>query len=146
MAAGFTVKAEKIDEMRWRLNRNAGEVLSENDLGRTLTADAEICAQQVTVAIARSLARLEPHGVGNPAPLFLMRKAPLRSVQLLKQKHLKLSIGAEKDRIDALWWNAAEHQSKLSGSAEVSLMCRLEINKWNSRENCQLKVVDAAIE
>lgn len=146
MAAGFTVSADKIEEMRRRLNRHAAEALSEDALGRALTADAEITPEQATVNLARNLARLEPHGVGNPQPLFLMRRLPLRSVQVLKEKHLKLMIGAGKTSIDALWWNAVEHQSKLAGVSEVSLMCRLEINKWNGRENCQLKVVDVAIE
>jgi single-stranded-DNA-specific exonuclease len=146
MAAGFTVMAEKIDELRWRLNRHAVDILSEESLGRTLTADAEIGVEQISVAMARSLERLEPHGVGNPSPLILMRRMPLRSVQLLKQKHIKMSIGTEKNRVEALWWNAAEYQSMLTEAKEISLMCRPEINKWNGRENCQLKVIDVAVE
>jgi single-stranded-DNA-specific exonuclease len=146
MAAGFTVAATKIEEMRYRLNRHASEVLSDDDIGRILNADAEITLEDATVECAKSLARLEPHGIGNPQPLFLMRRLPLRSVRTLKEKHLKFLIEREKTRIEALWWNAAEHQPKFAAATEISLMCRLEINKWNGRENCQLKVVDAAIE
>lgn len=146
MAAGFTLAMEKIDEMRWRLNHHAQETLSEENLGRTLTADAEIRVEQVIAALPKSLARLEPHGIGNPAPLFLLRKTRLHSVKVLKKEHLKLMLGTEKSGIEALWWNAAEHRSKLGTAAEISLMCRPEINKWNNREICQLKVIDAAIE
>ncbi|HMV83724.1 MAG TPA: single-stranded-DNA-specific exonuclease RecJ [Blastocatellia bacterium] len=146
MAAGFTVKAEQIEEMRRRLNRHASEILREEELGRVLTADAELSLDNATVAVTKLLARLEPHGIGNPQPLFLMRNLPLRSVQTLKEKHLKLLIGKDRTVIDALWWNAAEHQSQLATAKEVSLMCRLEINSWNQRENRQLKVIDAAIE
>jgi single-stranded-DNA-specific exonuclease len=146
MAAGFAISAARIEELRYRLNRHAAEILSEDDIGRALTADAEIALEDATVDLTKSLARLEPHGVGNPQPLFLMRRLPLRSAQTLKEKHLKFLIGREKTGIEALWWNAAEHQPKIAGAKEISLMCRLEINKWNSRENCQLKVVDAAIE
>lgn len=146
MAAGFTVAAAKIEEMRYRLNRHASEVLSDDDIGRILNADAEITLEDATVECARTLARLEPHGIGNPQPLFLMRRAPLRAVQTLKEKHLKFLIGREKVEIEALWWNAVEHKPKLAGASEISLMCRLEINRWNGRENCQLKVVDAAVE
>ena len=146
MAAGFTVESGKIEEMRWRLNHHAAEVLREEDLGRTLTADAELELCEATIATIKSLARLEPHGVGNPQPLFLMRRLPLRSAQVLKDKHLKLQIGREKTQLEALWWNAVEHQSKLVIGKEVSLMCRLEINSWNNRESCQLKVVDVAVE
>ncbi len=146
MAAGFTIVAPKIEEMRYRLNRYAAEILSDDDLGRSLTADAEVTLEDATVEAARSLAQLEPHGVGNPPPLFLMRRAPLRAIQRVKEKHLKFLIGRERTEIEALWWRAAEYQPQLAGASEISLMCRLEINKWNGRENCQLRVIDAAID
>ncbi|MBO0727187.1 MAG: single-stranded-DNA-specific exonuclease RecJ, partial [Blastocatellia bacterium] len=146
MAAGFTLMAAKIEEMRYRLNRHAAEILSDDDLGRSLNADAEITLEDATVEAARALAQLEPHGIGNPQPLFLMRRAPLRSVHRLKEKHLKFLIGREKPEMEALWWNAAERLPEFTGVMEISLMCRLEINKWGGRENCQLKVVDAAID
>ncbi|MBS1789010.1 MAG: single-stranded-DNA-specific exonuclease RecJ [Acidobacteria bacterium] len=146
MAAGFTVEGGKIEELRWRLNRYAAEVLNEEDLGRIFTADAELELGDATVAMIKSLARLEPYGVGNPQPLFLLRRVPLRSAQILKEKHLKLQLGREKTLLEALWWNAIEHQSRLIIGKEISLMCRLEINSWNNRETCQLKVVDVAVE
>ncbi len=146
MAAGFAVASAKIEELRYRLNRRAAEVLSDDDIGRTLVADAEIRLEDAKVELTRSLARLEPHGVGNPQPLFVMRNLPLRSAVLLKEKHLKLLIGREKTEIEAVWWNAAEYHPKIIGAGQLSLMCRLEINKWNSRERCQLRVVDAAVE
>ncbi|MDX2033292.1 MAG: single-stranded-DNA-specific exonuclease RecJ [Blastocatellia bacterium] len=146
MAAGFTVAAGRIDELRDRLNRYAAERLSAEDIGRVLTADAELTAEQATVELARALARLEPHGIGNPQPTFLLRRLPVRSVQILKEKHLKLTIGKDRNTLDALWWNAAEFQQALPPTSSVSLMCRIEINRWNGRETCQLKVLDAAVE
>ena len=134
------------DEMRWRLNRYAGEVISEDKIGRILTADAEIGIEQTSLSTARSLQRLEPHGTGNPRPLFLMRNLPIGSLQLLKEKHLKLVFSSESRKVEALWWNAAEHRIKLEGAKEVSLICKLEINRWNNRENSQLNVVDAAVD
>jgi single-stranded-DNA-specific exonuclease len=146
MAAGFTVAAGKIEEMRERLNRYAGTVLTDEELGRVLTADAEVSIHQASLDLIKSLIKLEPHGIGNPQPLFLMRRLPLRATRVLRDKHLKLLIGEEKTEIEALWWNAVEHLTRLNAAKEISLMCRLEINKWNGREYCQLKVVDAAID
>jgi single-stranded-DNA-specific exonuclease len=146
MAAGFTIEEGKLEEMRRRLNLHAGKMISEDEMGRTLTVDAEIGIDQASTETARSLQRLEPHGIGNPAPMFLLRGIPLRSLQLLKEKHLKLMIGTETGRMEALWWNAAEHRSGLDGAKEISLICRPEINRWNGRENCQLRVIDAAVD
>lgn len=146
MAAGFTVAASNLQEMATRLNTYAARVLHEEDLGRTLNADAELSIEQTTVELIRSLDRLEPHGIGNPQPLFLMRRLPLRGTTILKEKHLKFHIGRQKTELEALWWNSAEHYSKLADARQISLMCRPELNKWNGRETCQLKVVDAALE
>jgi single-stranded-DNA-specific exonuclease len=146
MAAGFTIPEAKIEEMRWRLNRYGEEMLPEDKIGRALVADAEISIDQTSIEAVRSLQRLEPHGVGNPAPLFLLRDIPLSSLQLLKEKHLKLVLGSERKRVEALWWNSAEHRSKLERAKEISLICRLEINRWNNRETAQLNVVDAAVD
>src|SRR5262245_5165302 len=139
MAAGFSLRAEKISDLRTRLNRYAEETISTDNLGRRLTADAELTLRQVSLELARSLIRLEPHGIGNPVPLFLLRQLPLHSAFVLKNLHLKLILGTEKEKVEALWWNAAEHLSKFTEAKEVSLMCRLEINNWNGRESCRLQ-------
>jgi single-stranded-DNA-specific exonuclease len=146
MAAGFTIEKEKLEEMQRRLNLHAEKMIPEDETGRTLTADAEIGIEQVCIETARSLQRLEPHGIGNPAPMFLLRNVHLGSLQLLKERHLKLLITPETGRVEALWWNAAEHRAKLDGATEISLICRPEINRWNGRENCQLRVIDVAVD
>jgi single-stranded-DNA-specific exonuclease len=146
MAAGFSLMAAKIPDLRMRLNRYAEEIISTDHLGRRLTADAELEFNQVSLGLTRSLTRLEPHGIGNPVPLFLLRKFPLQSAFVLKNLHLKLHLGTEKQRVEAIWWNAAEYLSKLTGSKEISLIGRLEINSWNGRESCRLQVLDAAVD
>ncbi|MBK7600963.1 MAG: single-stranded-DNA-specific exonuclease RecJ [Acidobacteria bacterium] len=146
MAAGFTLTENKIDEMRYRLNSYAAEVLEPGELGRSLTADAEIGINEVSVDLVRSLARLEPHGIGNPVPTFLIRNVPLKSVQILKEKHLKLILGNGARTVDALWWGASGHKDDLADTAAVALLCRPEINSWNGRETAQLKIIDLSVE
>ncbi len=145
MAAGFTIAADKIEEFRYRLNRYAAEVFAEQDLCRTIVADAEMELEEVSITMIRSLARMEPHGIGNAAPLFLLRDLPVRSITVMKDKHLKIFVGSPRKNFEAVWWNAAEHQEKLSQADEISLLCRPEINEWKGRVSVQLKVVDAAI-
>ena len=111
----------------------------------SLKSDAEIKLEEITPAFIQSLARLEPHGIGNPAPLFLLRDVPLRSIQVLKEKHLKLHVGTLKKNLEAVWWQAAQHQIALSQASDVSLLCRPEVNEWKGRSTLQLKVVGVAI-
>ncbi|MCW5971382.1 MAG: single-stranded-DNA-specific exonuclease RecJ [Blastocatellales bacterium] len=147
MAAGFTIRSDRLPEFRARLNEYAAERLTSEDLGRTITADAEMRLDQITPAFIRSLLRLEPHGIGNPAPVFLLRSIPMRSFHILKEKHLKLYIGGDKRTgIEAVWWNAAGYAGKFAGARTLSLMCKPELNEWQGRTSCRLKIVDAAVE
>ena len=145
MAAGFTIKAENIEEFRQRLNRYAEETLPDDDLRRTYTADAEMKLEEVTPQMIQSLARMEPHGIGNQPPLFLLRNLPLRSITVMKEKHLKLFVGTLKKTVEAVWWQAAQYQEQLAGADEISLLCRPELNEWKGRVTLQLKVVDAKL-
>jgi single-stranded-DNA-specific exonuclease len=145
MAAGFTIAGDQIDEFRRRLNEYAVGILSDEDLGPRETADAELNIDQVCVELVRSLARLEPHGIGNPRPQFLLRDVPLRGVQLLKDTHLKFLLGTGRTTVEALWWNEGKHFEEFRGARTVSLMCRPEVNTWNGIERCQIRVKDAAV-
>ncbi|MGE0100748.1 MAG: single-stranded-DNA-specific exonuclease RecJ [Blastocatellales bacterium] len=146
MAAGFTLPAEKMDEMRWRLDRYAGEILTAEDLGRSLTADAELPLSDLTIALIRELQRLEPHGIGNPSPLFLLRDLPVARIVVLKERHLKLQLASDRGTVDALWWNAVDNREALEAAGRVSLLARPEINSWNGRQSAQLKIVDVSLE
>ena len=145
MAAGFTIKAECIEEFRYRLNRYAEETLPDDELRRTFTADAEMKLEDVTPQMIQTLARMEPHGIGNQAPLFLLRNLPLRSISVMKEKHLKLFVGSIKKTVEAVWWQAAQYQEQLKGADEISLLCRPELNEWKGRVTLQLKIVDAML-
>lgn len=141
MAAGFTIAADRIDEFRWRLNRYAAEYLSDDDLGRTLDAEGEIQFSEVNIETIRTLMRLEPHGMGNPTPLFLLRDVGIHKVERMKERHLKLFVGDQARRIEAIWWGAAQHYQALSSAARISLLCSPEISTWNGK--IQLKIKDA---
>ncbi|MBL8205350.1 MAG: single-stranded-DNA-specific exonuclease RecJ [Blastocatellia bacterium] len=145
MAAGFTIRADRIEEFRYRLNQYAAEVFQGQEMARTLVADAELRLDDLTPQMIHSLARMEPHGIGNPSPVFLLRNVPLRSITVLKEKHLKLFLGSYKKTVEAVWWQAAQFQSQLTHADEISLLCRPELNEWKGRTTLQLKVVDIAL-
>jgi single-stranded-DNA-specific exonuclease len=144
MAAGFTLPAAKIDELRYRLNAYARENLDDALLGPSLTADARMRAEEITYKELRSLRRLEPHGIGNPAPSFIV-SASIANLKVVRDEHLKLTVG-KRPSIEGFWWGGAKYQERLAGVGEVSLFCRPEIHSWNGLETPRLRVQDIAIE
>ncbi|MEP7273581.1 MAG: single-stranded-DNA-specific exonuclease RecJ [Acidobacteriota bacterium] len=143
MAAGFTISADQVDEFRLRLNEYAAERLSDEDLGKRITLDAELPIERVGLDLIRSLERLKPHGIGNREPLFYLNRVPLRSTKVLSEKHLKFVLGSGRIFVEALWWNQAEHYEKFATAQTISLVGRIETNVWQNTERPQLIVRDA---
>ncbi len=68
-AAGFTLRSDRIDELRERLEALTGD-LPEGLWQPSLSVDAEVVLGQLNVAVVRELERLEPLGEGNPPPVL----------------------------------------------------------------------------
>jgi single-stranded-DNA-specific exonuclease len=145
MAAGFTIKAEFLDEFRRRLNDYADRCLNDDDLGKRITADAEVSLDELSVELVRELGKLEPHGMGNRTPQFLLRNVPVKEMKVLKDKHLKFSLGDAYPRlVDAMWWNASSFEKDFLSVRTISLIGRLDINEWNNQQRCQIIIKDAS--
>ena len=144
-AAGITIRPERIDEFRRRLNEHAASCLTADDLQHSVTIDMELPAESVTFAMAKELQALEPFGAGNPCPVFVTRN--LRSLSeplVLKDRHLKLRLAGPQNRpLEAIWFNCTEPGKEtpvVGGSIELAYT--IELNGWNDEYRLQLNVVD----
>jgi len=69
-AAGLTVQEKNIPFLREKINVFALEHLSSEALKRHVAVDMEINLNELTGRFLEELELLEPHGVGNPRPVF----------------------------------------------------------------------------
>ena len=137
-AAGLTIDPAALDSFRDAFERHAAAVLDPDDLCPELLFDAELAPEEVTAGLPGELAPLEPHGAGNPAPLFLLRQVRVDGRQLLKEKHLKLRLALPGGPVDALAFNRGDFNC----SGAVDLVFSPEISVWNGRHRLQLMVRD----
>jgi single-stranded-DNA-specific exonuclease len=77
MAAGVTLRAERIDQFRDRLQAHVAATLPLADRDRAVRVDAELTVPELTLAIVDLLDQLEPYGKGNEKPQFLLRNVEL---------------------------------------------------------------------
>lgn len=77
MAAGISLKPEKLEQLRCRLNLNAQ--LSEQDLTPKVRIDIPMPMVYASREFAQELRLLEPFGTGNRKPLFAERNVRLRN-------------------------------------------------------------------
>jgi single-stranded-DNA-specific exonuclease len=144
-AAGITIRPEKIDQFRDRLNAHAATCLSEEDLEHSITIDMELRAEDVGFHLARELQLLEPYGAGNPRPVFLTKGLrALSEPVVLKDRHLKMRLAGPNNRpLEAVWWNSIEpggQTPRVTGSIELAYA--IETSLWNDEIKVQLNVQD----
>jgi single-stranded-DNA-specific exonuclease len=142
-AAGFTVRTERLDELRWRLTKSAEEALQDSVLVPTLQVDANAPLESLSWDLYHQLERLQPFGFGNPVPVFASRGARVVSARAVgsEGRHLKLLVA---DASGSSWDAIAFRQGYWDGHvpALIDLAYVLERNEWNGRVSLQLNVQD----
>jgi single-stranded-DNA-specific exonuclease len=119
-AAGCRLAVGRIGELRERLSRYAAAVLKAEDFVPVVELDADLEFRFISDQMMAELARLEPHGFGNPRPLFSAQGLRLKTApELLKEKHLKLRIEQGKVSFSAVGWRMAARANGLALGSEI---------------------------
>jgi single-stranded-DNA-specific exonuclease len=144
MAAGCSIRPERVDDFRDAFEAHAHEVLVPEQLVPEVRIDLEVELRHADDALARMLRHAGPFGMGNPTPVFAARgvvaAAPPR---IVGERHLKLTLASHGSTMEAIGFNLAElgGESWLAeGTLDVAF--KLEENHWNGRTSLQAKIVD----
>ena len=137
-AAGLSLSENVLLAFIEEFDAHAAGVLTPDDLMPVLLIDAELAPEDISLELPTLLAKLEPHGAGNPSPLFLLRQVPVIDQRILKEKHLKLKLALPCGPVDAIAFNRAD----FGCTGLVDLVFSPEINVWKGRQSLQLKIRD----
>jgi single-stranded-DNA-specific exonuclease len=144
-AAGLTMDASKVRELRAGVNDVADETLGPEDLMPRLRIDADLGFREITAEVAAGVASLAPFGAGNPKPVFASRGvAIVDGPRKLKERHLKMALRQDGRVFRAVAWRAAERQEYLTEhKAAVDVAFSLEQNQYNGETRVELILSDA---
>jgi len=146
-AAGLAIAADRIDELRRRLNDHAASVLNDEALVPIVETDYTLPLKQASLETLAELARLEPFGPGNPQPIFEAHGAQIvQAPRVLKEKHLKFRVQQSSRWLDCLWWGAGHRAQDVFLGDRVSLAFTLSENTYNGNTQAQLILKDLKIE
>lgn len=141
MAAGFTVRGERLEELRERLMKIAWRELAECDLRPVVHVDAEVSFEELRPDILSYLNSLQPTGQENPEAVFCSRNLTIRSAKAVGDKtHLKLLLTDGKLVFDAIAFHFGHLVDNLPKKVDVAY--HFEKNSYNGREALQLRVID----
>ncbi|MFL6275062.1 MAG: single-stranded-DNA-specific exonuclease RecJ [Blastocatellia bacterium] len=146
-AAGLAIAADRIDELRRRLNDHAAGVLNDEALVPIVESDYTLPLKQASLETLAELARLEPFGPGNPQPIFEAHGVQIvQAPRVLKEKHLKFRVQQASRWLDCLWWGAGHRAQDVFLGDRVSLAFTLSENTYNGNTQAQLILKDLKIE
>jgi single-stranded-DNA-specific exonuclease len=146
-AAGVTIEAARLGELRRRLTSWANERLNPEDLVPRLRIDAPLGLRDISGEVIEGLARLGPFGAANPKPVF--RASPIDLVQpprRLKDRHLALLIRQDGRAFRAIAWRAVEREEYLTANRfGLELAYSLERGEFRGERTTELTVADVRV-
>lgn len=139
-AAGLTVSAEKIPEMRIRLNGIIRDSCDDRCFLPEKEYDAEMTLDRVTLETVDALEALEPTGCGNPAPVFLCRDASVQEARPVgrDRSHLKMTLLAGGELRGGIGFGLGDEAGY--GYERVDVLFRPTRNEFNGRVSPQMQI------
>jgi single-stranded-DNA-specific exonuclease len=146
-AAGVTLEAGRIPELRRRLTAWANARLEPSDLVPRLRIDAPLGLGEISGEVVENLQRLGPFGAANPKPVF--RASPVDLVtppRRLKERHLSLQFKQGTRSFRAIAWRAIDRESYLNAHRSgLELAYSLEQGEYQGERTMELTVADVRL-
>lgn len=113
MAAGFSIKKEKLDLLRITLNNET--TLTDTDILPHILIDQNISLEHITDQFIHDLDKLEPFGKGNRKPLFSTSNVSVSGFTLAgKRKNiLKFDVSDSKNKISCISFSVSDIAEKI---------------------------------
>lgn len=142
LAAGCTIDLDKIDLFRLAINEYA-----LNEMGTlpvsVLSIDVELNAEELTARQIKELKLLEPYGVGNPQPLFLLKNVTIASLQELSGgKYTKLLLNQNGIQFSALDFSGSPDDVWYRTGDVADLVLTAEASLFRGKEQLSLFIRD----
>jgi len=148
MAAGLTIEASRIDELRRFLNARLGEETALATEADAVEIDALLTPGAADRALWSDFNRLAPFGPGNPEAVFAFADVRPMRATVLRGGHVRCDlVDLRGARLKAVAWRAAETDlglRLLGGESSLHVAGRLKPDDWQGRESVQLEIEDAA--
>jgi single-stranded-DNA-specific exonuclease len=146
-AAGVTVKNKNLDAFFQELGKNIEKELKGKDIAPEIEIDAEITAKDLDFELAEQIQKLEPFGIENREPIFLMKNMVIQEIKIVGngEKHLKFFLRSKDGSpkiFEAIGFNFNADFSHLKINDGIDIVFSIEIDSWNGNKKIQLRLID----
>ena len=146
MAAGFTLKKNKIINFKDFILKDyldTGLLWSNN-----FTYDSEVSSLAFNEDFYRDIKKLEPFGVGNPVPTFLLKDLKVIKTKILNNKHISLILKSKTGfSINSISFNSVNNKvgEYLINYNTLNVLGQINENFWNNKKTLQMTIRDVIL-
>lgn len=150
MAGGFTVLPERLDDFRAFISDYIEKSKDAETMVPEINIDGVATVRGAKPDFVKMLMQnVGPFGMGNPEPIFALADIRIHSVDVMKEKHLRLMMSDAEGgtRMKAVFFSGVgtplgDMMLKNSRVMNFHLVGQFQINNWQGRESVEFHVMD----
>ena len=145
-AAGLTLPADRVPAFRERLSTAVAEQLAGRTLMPETAYDAVLPLSAVTLELIDQVALLEPFGMSNPAPVFLLENVDVLSARAVGAEgaHLKLTLSQDGALLDAIAFHMGSRAGTLRGLCDLAVSPVANTFGGRTAAECRVEAIGGA--
>lgn len=142
-AAGLRLKHENIDAFRAAINDFAQSAMPREEVVPVLDIDCEIPLASIDMDLVEIIESMEPHGEGNPAPVFCSRGLTVKSAPaIMGRDTLKFWVTDGTRSLSVVGFGLGSLKENVRLGTKVDIAYSLGIDDWNKAPTPQLMLKD----
>jgi len=146
LAAGLSIERGKLEDFKQRINDFARGCFDSEQPVAALEAECELYASDVTMNQAVELYGLEPYGVSNAVPIFVMYGMRISHISSVGGgKHTKLTLTKENLVVTAMYFRYNAQELDIYENDIIDVMFNLDINEFQNVKSLQFIVKDVRL-
>lgn len=146
LAAGLSIKENNIDQFRNRINEYAKLHLPQTESVLSVDVDCEVEFDDINLQTIEEIQRLEPFGLQNPVPIFVMRNVVISDIIALSGgKHVRLKLcplvsNTRNQELNAVYFGMSQNNFRFFVGDVCDIAFSVDINEYIGIQTPQLLI------
>ncbi len=150
MAAGFSIKEEKIEEFKDFINKSFLKIKKDMNNNNEIFYDSIISPSALNENFYDEINSLSPFGSGNPEPRFVIENLEIIKSSIVSEKHIKSVLaGDDGSTVKSVTFNAVntnlESYLLANNRKKINIFGKLSLNKWKGKKNVEFIIDDISV-
>ena len=128
-AAGFSVVPAELERLHHLLDEQTRPRMADMS-ERSLMVDGVLELSRLDTDLCKALARLGPHGCGNPEPVFAATGVTVENIRTMGEQHLRMKIRQGGAQLEAVGFGMQRRKPALERGTPVDILFSPELDTF----------------